>query len=109
MGLNFVIYEVMKSMVIPATKISKQTTSSSSAANKGLDFQELLQKFVCGGIAGGVSKLAIYPLDTIKKRLQVQGMYTSIEGMEFIPRYHGIINCFQKVVADEGIAGLYKV
>ena len=69
------------------TTISGTTSTGTSTVPKrpSYPFQResenilyIVQKFVCGSIAGGVSKFAIYPLDTVKKRLQIQVLYTSL-------------------------------
>ncbi|RHY31977.1 hypothetical protein DYB32_002993 [Aphanomyces invadans] len=49
-----------------------------------------------GSVAGAVAQLVAYPLDTIKKRLQLQ------------PRYHGTMDCLVKVVREEGVLALYR-
>lgn len=91
MGLNFAMYEMMKSLIaISSTSTSIQRTSSSHSPSlnseesqpyasvstlKLSEFQTYVkqwgQKLLCGGLAGGLSKFAVYPLDTVKKRLQV--------------------------------------
>jgi hypothetical protein len=80
MGLNFVIYE---SLV-------------------GHD-KTLAQAGAAGAISGGVSKFVVYPLDTVKKRLQVQAFYD-----ETLTKYKGIIDCFVRIIRDEGASSLYR-
>lgn len=58
----------------------------------GVDF------FVCGSVAGAVAQTVAYPFDTVKKRLQVQGRVA----------YSGMLDCFRKVVRDEGPLALYR-
>lgn len=122
MGLNFAIYETMKILTMK-TKTLVPPLSSSSSFLPSLPFisklhqkysneidkvQEISQKFVCGAVAGGLSKFIVYPLDTIKKRLQAQALYT-IGSTSTSRHYNGIVDCFQKVIKDEGIKGLYRV
>lgn len=146
MGLNFAIYELMKGVLkidqpppsIPSQPITSKKNksavdrilskqpSSSSPIDKFLNqyqseiasIKKIGQKFLCGGLAGGVSKLAVYPLDTIKKRLQTQGLRSSLStggtvgtsSMNVLTiHYNGIVDCFQKVIRTEGFKGLYKV
>lgn len=57
----------------------------------------------CAGIAGGCAGvLAGHPLDTIKVRLQ------SITQVGPNPEYRGGYHCFTRIIADEGVMGLYK-
>ena len=73
-------------IVLPPPPTTTTTTSTTTILKRpAYPFQKELenilyiaQKFVCGSIAGGVSKFAIYPLDTVKKRLQIQVLYTSL-------------------------------
>ena len=51
---------------------------------------------------GGASKLLVYPLDTVKKRLQVQAYSLEID------RYKGTVDCLLKIVKQEGVGSLYR-
>ena len=51
-----------------------------------------------GGMGGVFNWLAIFPIDVIKSRLQ-----TAPEG-----RYLGMVDCFKKIVSQEGYAALFK-
>eukprot|EP00088_Acartia_fossae_P023639 TRINITY_DN2465_c0_g1_i6.p1 TRINITY_DN2465_c0_g1~~TRINITY_DN2465_c0_g1_i6.p1 ORF type:complete len:334 (-),score=62.71 TRINITY_DN2465_c0_g1_i6:297-1298(-) len=61
----------------------------------------------CGALAGLSSKLSVYPLDTIKKRLQISG-WQGRQGLGTTPSYSGTLHCARDVVAREGLHGLYK-
>jgi solute carrier family 25 thiamine pyrophosphate transporter 19 len=78
MGFNFLIYE---------TLVGERTS-----ANAGM----------AGAISGGTSKLLVYPLDTVKKRLQVQAF--SSERV----RYKSMADCFVKILREEGFVSLYR-
>ncbi|RHY91391.1 hypothetical protein DYB37_010703 [Aphanomyces astaci] len=54
-----------------------------------------------GSIAGAVAQVVAYPLDTIKKRLQLQGSGSNA-------RYDGMVDCLAKVVREEGAMALYR-
>ena len=55
-----------------------------------------------GGLSG-VSALSItYPTDLIRRRLQIQGFDPNV------PKYNGILDCARKIIATEGIIGLYR-
>ena len=60
MGLNFALYETFKLMMLPMENVISSKNSSTSVS--------MLRNSISGGLAGGVSKLLVYPLDTVKKR-----------------------------------------
>jgi solute carrier family 25 aspartate/glutamate transporter 12/13 len=59
--------------------------------------------FGLGAIAGGIGAAAVYPIDLVKTRLQNQRAVLPSERL-----YHGGIDCFKKVVRNEGFTGLYR-
>jgi len=71
-----------------------------------LDFafgnQSGLSSLARGAIAGFLSKLIIYPLDTFKKRLQLNGTVASV------PHYSGLMNCATLMLKEEGIVSFYR-
>jgi hypothetical protein len=64
---------------------------------------------LAGGIAGTAGKLATYPLDTVKKRLQVAGMARApVYGAAIVP-YAGTLDALRRIAAEEGVLrGWYK-
>lgn len=56
--------------------------------------------FVAGCIGGAAGVLVGHPFDTVKVRLQVQ----SIDK----PLYRGTFHCFQSIIRQESVFGLYK-
>jgi solute carrier family 25 thiamine pyrophosphate transporter 19 len=63
---------------------------------------------VSGGTAGVVAKTAVFPLDLLRKRLQVQGVTREMYVHKNIPIYHGVLGAFRTIVAQEGVGGLFK-
>eukprot|EP00188_Purpureofilum_apyrenoidigerum_P001115 Plantae.Rhodophyta-Purpureofilum_apyrenoidigerum.ctg15766.p1 GENE.Plantae.Rhodophyta-Purpureofilum_apyrenoidigerum.ctg15766~~Plantae.Rhodophyta-Purpureofilum_apyrenoidigerum.ctg15766.p1 ORF type:complete len:310 (+),score=45.19 Plantae.Rhodophyta-Purpureofilum_apyrenoidigerum.ctg15766:140-1069(+) len=61
-----------------------------------------MEALVAGGLSGLSSKLITMPLDTVKKRMQVQGQFFTES------RYRGFLDVFQKVYHREGISGLFR-
>jgi solute carrier family 25 thiamine pyrophosphate transporter 19 len=80
MGLNFAIYDRL-------TAGDKRVTSSG----------------IAGSISGGISKIIVYPMDTIKKRLQAQAVFGSSGD-----RYDGLLDCFTKMLRREGFSAFYR-
>lgn len=68
----------------------------------------VMQSFVAGGAAGALAKLAVYPLDTTKRRLQVQGFEEARARFGRLHHSRGLLNCLATIGREEGLAALYK-
>ena len=68
----------------------------------------LLCNLSSGAVSGIFSKSLIYPLDSIKKRLQVQGFEEARNKFGSTRSYRGVIDCTVKICREEGFFGLYK-
>ena len=55
-----------------------------------------------GAISGGFSKFFVYPMDTVKKRLQGQNFGSMVK------LYSGPLDCGLKIIRDEGYRTLYR-
>ena len=61
--------------------------------------------FFAGAFSGLAARCLTHPLDTVKARLQVQAAC----GLRGAPRpYAGALDCLAKVLAQEGVPGLYR-
>ena len=58
-------------------------------------------KFIAGALAGLISQTLMYPGDTLKRNLQLDG----INGQK--KKYSGILDCIKKILKKEGIKGFY--
>ena len=63
MGLNFALYESVQ-------RFSPIRAPSSSANATKDEFTKVAYNGACGAVAGGLSKFMVFPLDTIKKKMQ---------------------------------------
>jgi len=63
---------------------------------------------IFGSAAGLISKVAIYPLDLSKKRLQVQGFDKARIPFGKVVHYTGLYDCLRRTLIEEGISGVYK-
>jgi protein required for attachment to host cells len=88
MGLNFAIYDFL------ITQGAEDNTSKKSIGLSGY----------AGSISGAVSKIIVYPLDTVKKRIQIQSVY----GSSSSTYYTGMWDCLATTIRIEGIQGLYR-
>jgi Mitochondrial carrier protein len=95
-----------------AAATEKPSASSSSATTgTGKESTTLLQlsQALGGGIAGAVSKFAVYPLDTVKKRLQTQEMSrASYFGRRPNAKYNGVWDALWKIAREDRAEQLLK-
>eukprot|EP00980_Cylindrotheca_fusiformis_P030350 scaffold24680_cov113-Cylindrotheca_fusiformis.AAC.3 len=80
MGLNFAIYDRL------------------TRGDKGVGLSGM-----AGSISGAVSKIIVYPMDTVKKRLQAQAVFGSSGD-----HYDGMRDCFSKMLRKEGASSFYR-
>lgn len=107
MGLNFTIYDRL-------IATSRSTTANTNDA-KGTTATTSIKASVslsayAGSISGSVSKIIIYPIDTIKRRLQAQAFFGGANSSHQYQQYQytGMMDCFYKVVRYEGFQSLYR-
>ena len=92
-GATFFGYECCKQLLVQAYPASKDT---------------VLGNLLAGAVSGVFSKSLIYPLDSIKKRLQVQGFEEARTKFGSFRKYNGMWDCSVKIVREETLLGLYK-
>lgn len=56
---------------------------------------------LCGAASGVSTKLILLPFDMVKKRLQVVGFSDTVP-------YTGMVDCYQRIVGEQGFAALYR-
>jgi hypothetical protein len=61
---------------------------------------------LAGGLAGALAKTVTFPLDTVKRRLQSQGL--DRVGMPAVPRYTSFVNCVEIIYAKEGWRAFFR-
>ncbi|RUS12706.1 mitochondrial carrier domain-containing protein [Endogone sp. FLAS-F59071] len=63
----------------------------------------------CGALAGVFSKAGIFPMDVVRKRLQVQGPRRTAYVIRDLPQYSAsMFMCMREIVRHEGFLALYK-
>jgi solute carrier family 25 (mitochondrial thiamine pyrophosphate transporter), member 19 len=90
MGTFFAIYETARQ---PLGKLQLPWGSGDATA---------------GVIASVVAKTTVFPLDLVRKRIQVQGPTRSRYIHRNIPEYKGTIRSIQQIIRTEGRRGLYR-
>lgn len=63
---------------------------------------------MAGVMASVVGKTSVFPLDLIRKRLQVQGPTRSKYVHKNIPEYRGVFKTMRSILKKEGARGLYR-
>lgn len=92
MGLFFTTYEALKPIAADSPIPLPFGTSDAAA----------------GVVASVLSKTAVYPLDTTRKRLQVQGPMRDRYIHKNIPTYTGVMSTLRHIWKHEGRRGLYR-
>ena len=71
-------------------------------------------KLICGAIAGFISQTVSYPMDTVRRRMQLQGTYrfsnshSDVGNTRHTKLYSSSIACFSSVFRKEGFAAFYR-
>ena len=66
---------------------------------------------VAGAVAGGLSKFLVYPMDTVKKKVQAQGLWgmmPPLPGSEGMVKYRGMVDCVITITQKEGLGAFYR-
>ena len=64
-----------------------------------------LQFFIAGAVAKAVATMATYPLQVAQTLLRTQ---SNAQGGDAGSRYRGVVDCLRRLLAEEGVAGLYR-
>lgn len=91
-GAQFMFYKIFDNLYKNTVDSDKTTFTSSTIA---------------GSLSGFFAKIVVYPLDLIKKRLQIQGFNRGyMFGENFI--CNGMLNCMSLIYKREGFKGYFK-
>lgn len=96
------IRSIINQTNVMATSGEEKAKKSSSSAIK-----EILQDWLTGGVAAGVSKTIVAPIERVKMLIQTQDANPRIMSGE-IARYTGVVNCFTRVSAEQGVVSLWR-
>ncbi|MCI08308.1 mitochondrial adenine nucleotide transporter ADNT1-like, partial [Trifolium medium] len=103
-GLNFAVYESLKDWLIKSRPFGLVQDSELSVTTR----------LACGAAAGTIGQTVAYPLDVIRRRMQMTGWNHAAsvitgDGRGKVPlEYTGMIDAFRKTVRHEGFGALYK-
>lgn len=68
----------------------------------------VIESGVCGAASGFAAKSIVYPLDLLKKRLQVQGFGYARREFGAHHEYNSLLDGIIKIYKTESISGFYK-
>ncbi|KAL1408857.1 ADP/ATP carrier protein [Vanrija albida] len=77
-----------------------------SEVKKQKDFKAFATDFLMGGVSAAVAKTAAAPIERVK--LLVQNQDEMIKQGRLSKPYKGIIDCFQRTYAEEGLVSLWR-
>lgn len=103
-GLNFAVYESLKDWLIKSRPFGLVQDSELSVTTR----------LACGAAAGTIGQTVAYPLDVIRRRMQMTGWNNAAsvitgDGRGKAPlEYTGMVDAFRKTVRHEGFGALYK-
>jgi len=85
----------------------------SAYASTSYEFNsQVLKGFAAGGLAGVITKTTVAPIDRVKLVLQLQNGVTcsATTSSSFLAKqeYKGIIDCFRKLYAEQGMTSLWR-
>lgn len=92
MGLFFATYESLRP-VLAGDYVNLPFGSGDAAAG------------VCASV---LAKTGVFPLDLVRKRLQVQGPTRNLYVHRNIPEYRGVASTLALIVRTQGVRGLYR-
>ncbi|XP_054800136.1 mitochondrial adenine nucleotide transporter ADNT1-like [Prosopis cineraria] len=102
-GLNFAVYESLKDWLVKTKPFGISQDNDLGVTTR----------LACGAVAGTIGPTVAYPLDVIRRRMQmVSWNHASVvagDGRGKAPlEYNGMIDAFRKTVRNEGFGALYK-
>ncbi|KAL0826338.1 hypothetical protein Bca101_050015 [Brassica carinata] len=103
-GLNFAVYESLKDWLVKDNPFGLVENNELT----------IITRLSCGAIAGTVGQTIAYPLDVIRRRMQMVGWKSASSVVTGEGRskasleYNGMVDAFRKTVRHEGLGALYK-
>jgi len=73
--------------------------------SKGFDPVAFMKDFLAGGIAAGVSKTIVAPIERVKLLLQVQAVSKQLTEAQ---KYKGIVDCFIRIPKEQGFMAFWR-
>ncbi|CAH8833901.1 unnamed protein product [Trichobilharzia szidati] len=108
-GMQFAIYHTFNQMVDRVRDYLNPNVIEKSQGRDGHRPVSAFQSVIAGGLAGMGSKCIVYPLDMVKKRMQVRGFEEARVQFGQIPnRQGGLLRCLIEIWQIEGASAIFK-
>ena len=88
--------------MIANNPIATSPNGSSDPTARAISF---MKDLAAGGVAGGISKTVVAPIERVKLLLQVQAASTQIKPED---QYKGIVDCFSRVTREQGVLSFWR-
>lgn len=112
MGLFFATYEALHPLLAGLPGALAAAPPHPLTAPLAMLVSPLSSADAAAGIAGTAAsvtaKTAVFPLDLVRKRLQVQGPTRAAYAYGNVPEYRGVLSTVRTVVSQQGLRGLYR-
>ena len=99
-GINFTVYETAKSYVI-TMYVPDSFSITRDSASVADAYLPAYIKLACGCVSGGTAQCLTYPLDVLRRRMQMKGFDQHFA-------YKNTFHAVRMIVRTEGVLGLYK-
>jgi len=107
-GVSFVTYDTLKHVAADyyARKREEAAAAAAAAGSTAVDASQnppvpVAVRLLCGAAAGAAAQTASYPLDVVRRRMQLVGLSSQL------PVYSGTWQALVHIVRNEGFRRLY--
>lgn len=112
---NFFIYEYLRGWIVRARdSIRTRPPTSGWAGSTAQTWASMspdegvtgLEKLIAGAVAGSISQTLTYPLDVLRRRMQVAGMPDGKAKLGYSDK--SSYDVFATIIRNDGVRGLYR-
>lgn len=103
-GMSFFTYDTLKHLASDYYSKQQQEAQDGAVTASGSDPSKHLPvpvRLLCGALAGAAAQTASYPLDVVRRRMQLYGLSTQL------PKYRNTADALISILRNEGIKKLY--
>lgn len=103
-GINFAAYEALRGLVTPPGKTTIPRKLTCGALAGALHCHCRTMNLFTDTTLGSISQTLTYPLDVLRRKMQVVGMTQGALGY----KYNGALEALREIIRMEGVVGLYR-